>query len=93
MADYYVNIKLDAENKRIILNVVNSSGVIQSDWGEIALELGKDPGTIPTQPGTAMGEDIALRETKGCDDEGNPVYAMVLRSPWYTDAKTSNPTA
>jgi hypothetical protein len=91
MADYFVNIKLDAENKQIILNVVDSTGVIQSDWGEIALTLGKDPGTTPTQPGTTMGEDIALRETKGCDDEGNPVYCMLPRSTWYSTPKTSNP--
>ncbi len=91
MPDFHVNIKLDAENKQIILNVVDADGVIQSDWGEIALTLGKDPGTTPTQPGTAMGEDVALRETKGCDADGNPCYCMMLRSPWYATPKTSNP--
>lgn len=92
MPDYHVNIKLDAENKRIILNVVDSTGVIQSDWGEISLELGKDPGTTPTQPGTCMGEDVALRETIGCDPEtGAPKYCMMLRSLWYATPKTSNP--
>lgn len=29
------------------------------------------------------GRNIA-RETKGCDEEGNPVYAMVARSEWYS---------
>ena len=61
-------------------------------WGKITLKLGKNPGTTPSNPGTTMGLDITLRETKGCDDNGDPVYCMMLRSEWYATAKTSNPT-
>ncbi len=91
MADYTVNISLDAENKRIVINVVDAAGAVQADWGQVLLPLGKDPGGTPTQPGHAMGQRIELRETEGCDATGTPQYCMMLRSAWYPAKKTSNP--
>ncbi|NOS70045.1 MAG: hypothetical protein HOP33_08950 [Verrucomicrobia bacterium] len=90
--NYTVVAKLDAENKRILLVVVDDSGTVDTAWGTVVLALGKDPGTTPLDPGTTMGMDIQLRETKGCDDAGTPQYCMIPRSTWYPTAKTSDPT-
>lgn len=92
MADYTVIARLDAASKQIVLAVVDSSGVVATDWGTVVLQLGKNPGTTPLDPGTTMGKDIQLRETKGCDDDGNPQYCMIPRSEWYSTPITSDPT-
>ena len=92
MADYTVVARLDAENKTMQLMVVDSSGVAVATWGSVALTLGKNPGTTPASPFTSMGKQIKLRETKGCDDDGNPQYCMIPRSEWYSTPITSDPT-
>lgn len=88
-----VKIRLDAENKRIIMEVVDdTTGVIDTSWGSIELKLGQTGGT-PTSPGMTMGKEIELREMQGCDPStGDPRFCMTLRSPWYTTQLTSNPT-
>jgi hypothetical protein len=91
MATRIINLALDAENKQIIGQVVDTDGAVISAWGSIKLTLGKDPGTVPSNPGTTMGKEIKLRETVGCDAEGNPVYCLMLRSEWYATPLTSNP--
>jgi hypothetical protein len=91
MADYKVILQLDGEGKAIVGKVVDAAGADVSTWGSITLELGKNPGGTPTNPGTTMGLEIKLRETKGCDDSGNTKYCMMLRSVWYDSPKTSNP--
>jgi hypothetical protein len=92
MADI-VKIRLDATNKQIVLEVVNeTTGVAVAGWGKVTLKLGIDPMTLPTSPGDAMGLDIKLHETKGCDPTtGDPRYCMMLRSNWYVDAVTADP--
>lgn len=94
MATYNARIRLDAENKQIILDVVDASGNQVSAWGQIKLPLGKDPGTVGANPGTNLGQAIELRETRGCDPTtGDARYCIVLRSPWYETPLTSNPDA
>lgn len=91
MADRIIMLALDAENKQILAQVTDTSGTVVSAWGSVKLTLGKDPGTTPANPGTTMGLEVKLRETQGCDAEGDPVYCIMLRSEWYATAKTSNP--
>lgn len=82
---------LDATNKKIVLEVVDDdSGLAAGSFGSVEIKLGASGGT-PTSPGTAMGMTITLRETKGCDDAGDPVYCMMLRSEWYTTPLTADP--
>jgi hypothetical protein len=88
-----VKARLDATNKQIILEVVDdTTGAAVTSLGTVTLKLGADPGGAPAaNTGIAMGKDIKLRETIGCDDAGDPQYAMVLRSEWYATALTNNP--
>lgn len=87
-----VKARLDATNKQIVIEVVDdATGVAAGSFGSVTLKLGADPGTTPTSPKIAMGKEICLRETKGCDAAGNPVYCMVLRSEWYATPLTANP--
>lgn len=87
-----VKARLDATNKQIILEVVDdATGAAVTTYGTVTLKLGADPGTTPASPEYAMGQEIAFRETKGCDDAGDPAYCMMLRSPWYATALTSDP--
>lgn len=92
MAGNYVIIERDADNKKFHIRVIDSSGAAVGSWGDVSLVLGQDPGTTPANPGTTMGLEIKLRETKGCNEDGDPVYCMMLRSEWYDTPKTSNPT-
>jgi hypothetical protein len=87
-----VKARLDATNKQIILEVVDdTTGATVTTYGQVALKLGADPGTTPTSPETAMGQPLAIRETKGCDSGGSPVYCFMLRSPWVAAALTADP--
>lgn len=92
MAGNFVIIERDADNKKFHIRVIDSTGAEVGSWGSVSLVLGQDPGTTPANPGTTMGLEIKLRETKGCNDAGDPAYCMMLRSEWYATAKTSNPT-
>jgi len=84
---------MDATNKRIVLEVVDATtGVRDYTYGPIIIEVGALAGGTPANPGNSDGEIIMLRETKGCDADGNPQYCLMLRSEWYDTAKTSNPT-
>jgi hypothetical protein len=91
MAGNFVIIERDADNKKFHIRVIDSAGAAVGSWGDVSLVLGQDPGTTPANPGTTMGLEIKLRETKGCDADGVDQFCMVLRSPWYATAKTSNP--
>jgi hypothetical protein len=92
MADYTVRARLDAENKQIVLEVLDSAGAIATAWGQVVLTLGKDPGTTPAGNETTMGQPLAIRETVGCDPAtGDPRYCFMLRSPWVETALTSDP--
>ena len=92
MPDVIVKLSLDADNNRFVAQVTDTSGTVLAGWGSIKLEVGLNPGGVPANPGTTMGKEIILRETKGCNDAGEPRYCMLLRSEWYTTAITSNPT-
>lgn len=92
MADFTARIRLDADNKQVVIEVVDAAGEVATSWGSVTLKLGKDPGTTPESPGHAMGTEIKLRETEGCDPEtGDPRFCMMLRSEWYNTALTSDP--
>lgn len=89
-----VKIGLSAENKQIIMEVVDdTTGAVITSWGQVVLQLGQVPGVgTPTSPGTTMGEPLAIRETIGCDPAtGDPRYCFMLRSPWVTIQKTFDP--
>jgi hypothetical protein len=86
-----VMLALDESTKEILAQVTQNDGTVVSAWGKISLMLGKDPGTTPANPGHSMGLEIKLRETVGCDEEGEPAYCMMLRSEWYATPLTSNP--
>lgn len=92
MADRVIHLAFDADNNQLIGQVTDATGTVVSAWGSVKLTLGKNPGGTPANPGHNMGMDICFRETKGCNDDGDPVYCMMLRSEWYATAKTSNPT-
>jgi hypothetical protein len=92
MADRIISLRFDAENKQLLGQVTDADGVVVSTWGSIKLTLGKDPGTLPADPGTNMGKEIKFRETAGCDAEGNTVYCMMLRSEFYTNPLTADPS-
>jgi len=87
-----VKIRLDAENKRIIMEVVDdTTGIIDTSWGSIELKLGQTGGT-PTSPGMTMGQPLEIRETIGCDPvSGDPRYCFMLRSPWVSSPLTADP--
>jgi len=92
MADRIIHLAFDADNNQILAQVTDAAGTVVTAWGTVKLKLGKDPGTVPTQPGHNMGMAIEFRETQGCDPTtGDPVYCMMLRSAWYATALTSNP--
>ena len=91
MADITVVLKLDAENKKLVGKVLNSAGADVYPWGSIHLELGKDPGTLPNDPGTTMGLELKLREWRVCDVSGNTKYALFLSSAVYDNPKTASP--
>ena len=91
MAGNFVIIERDAENKKFHIRVIDSTGAEVGSWGSVSLVLGQNPGGTPANPGTTMGLEIKLRETKGCDAAGNDQFCMMLRSAWYSTAKTSNP--
>lgn len=92
MADRIIMLAFDAENKQVVAQVTDTSGSVISAWGTVKLTLGKDPGTVPSDPGTSMGKEIKLRETKGCDPEtGEDRFCIMLRSEWYEEALTSDP--
>lgn len=92
MADRIVMLAFDAENKQIIGQITDTSGGVISAWGTIKLTLGKDPGSVPSDPGHTMGKEIKFRETVGCDPEsGEPRYCIMLRSEWYETALTADP--
>jgi len=91
MADRVIMLAFDAENRQIIGQVTDATGTVVSAWGSVKLTLGKDPGTTPSSPGTNMGKEIKFRETKGCDEAGDPVYCMLLRSEWYATPLTADP--
>lgn len=93
MADRIIHLAFDADNNQILAQVTDAAGTVVTAWGTVKLTLGKDPGTVPTQPGHSMGMAIEFRETLGCDAEGAPAYCMMLRSAWYSTALTSNPEA
>lgn len=87
-----VKARLDATNKQIVLEVVDdSTGAVVTTYGSVTLKLGADPGTTPANSGIAMGKELEIRETKGCDDAGDPAYCMMLRSEWYATPLTSDP--
>jgi len=87
-----IKARLDATNKQIILEVVDDlTGAAVTTYGTVTLKLGANPGGTPANSGIAMGKDIKLLETKGCDAAGTPQYCMMLRSTWYATALTSNP--
>jgi hypothetical protein len=85
-------LELDAANHQITARLVDGETDPVPAWGSITLKLGEDPGTVPANPGHTMGKEIKLRETVGCDNEGNPVYCLMPRSEWYSTPLTSNPT-
>ena len=88
-----VKARLDATNKQIILEVVDdTTGAAVTTYGTVTLKLGANPGGAPAaNAGIAYGKDITLKETEGCDVNGDPQYCMMLRSAWYATALTSNP--
>jgi hypothetical protein len=88
-----VKARLDATSKQIVLEVVDDiTGAIVTSWGQVVLKLGQDPGANPTSPGTTMGEPLEIRETIGCDPAtGDPRYCFMLRSPWVSVQKTTDP--
>jgi hypothetical protein len=94
MADNRIVIlALDESTKEIFAQVTENDGTVVSAWGKVSLMLGKDPGTVPANPGHTMGKEIKFRETLGCDAEGAPAYCIMLRSEWYATPLTSNPEA
>lgn len=89
-----VKARLDATNKQIVLEVVDdTTGAVITSWGSVTMKLGQDPGGTPADgTGITMGEPLEIRETVGCDPAtGDPRYCFMLRSPWVTTAKTSDP--
>jgi hypothetical protein len=91
MADYTVSIKLDSENKEIVMEVLDAAGNSVPEWGWVFLQLGLEPEAITSSPGHTVGKAIELRETKGADPiTSEPVYAMVMRSPAYDTALTDD---
>jgi hypothetical protein len=93
MADRQIHLAFDADNNQILAQVTDAAGTVVSAWGTVKLTLGKDPGTVPANPGHTMGKEIKFRETVGCDAEGGTVYCIMLRSEWYATPLTSNPEA
>jgi hypothetical protein len=86
-----VMLALDESTKEIFAQVTENDGTPVTAWGKISLKLGKNPGTYPSSPGTTMGLEIKLRETIGCDEEGEPAYCIMLRSEWYPVSLTTDP--
>lgn len=77
MAGNYVCAKLDPENKRIIVNVVDIDGVRVSGTGQITLDLTLLTGTsIDMQPREIVYQDAACAWKKRwvlCTDEEDAV--------------------
>ena len=92
MADRIIRLVFDAENKQLLGQVTDSDGAIISAWGSVKMTLGKNPGTLPASPGTNMGKEIKFRETAGCDAAGVTMYCMMLRSEFYANPLTSDPS-
>lgn len=53
--------------------------VITTSTGERDATLG----SMQVKVADLLGKRITARETKSCDDEGNPVYCVMLRSAFY----------
>lgn len=75
-------IELDAENRRLLLFKANSSGSIITTAASVEIYL-QD---LDDFAAAALPTDkaITLRETQGCDADGNAVYFFTLRSKFYS---------
>ena len=73
-------IKRDASAKELVLEVVDPTGAVVATAGRIVIAL-TNPALAP-----ANYQELAIRETKGCNDAGDTVYCMVLRTKWYDTA-------
>lgn len=71
-------IKRDADSQELVVEVVDPTGDVVATAGRIVIAL-ENPAQAPVGY-----QEVALRETKGCDDSGNTVYAMFLRTKWYS---------
>lgn len=76
-------IELDADERWLNLKKVDNAGALITTSPSIKLDLEDLDDMIGS---SEVGGDfvIKLRETKACDDEGATVYAMVLRSKFYS---------
>jgi hypothetical protein len=73
-------ISRDPENQKLVIEVVDELGDIVATAGRIVV------GLLDVADAPVGYREALFRETKGCDDAGNPVYAMFLRTKWYPTA-------
>lgn len=82
---------MSVNDHALILEAVDDvTGARDTSYGPITIELGPLITPAGVGPGHSNGLVITLRETKGCDEDGNPKYATFLRSEWYDDPLTTD---
>lgn len=76
-------IELDAEAKKLTLEKRDSSGTLIATQPSVEIDLDALSAMISSAD-PASDRVIKLRETQGCDADGNAVYFWTLRSKFYT---------
>lgn len=76
-------IELDAEAKRLSLRKVDSAGTLIATQPSVEIDL-DDLSAMISSADPASDRVIKLRETQGCDADGNAVYFWTLRSKFYS---------
>jgi len=79
-------VRLNAAGQTVTIEVRDAAGDLVATAGRIFV----DNGVAELAP--SGYREMQVRQTIGCDEEGNTVYAMVLRSKWYTEP-VAEPTA
>ena len=75
-------IELEAEAKRLSLRKVDSSGTLIATTPSVEIDL-NDIAALASS--TELTDRVLkLRETKGCDESGDPVYFFALRTKFYS---------